>query len=534
MAVPSPELPQVTMHLLANPGDSLLLQYTLDRLLKWVCAGLQLFHVSERASPLRGYARPHLCPSAGYPALAVTLFLHEAYGEERILRVLDFLQRPPWQYHHTESGGARSSAGIHITSSAGPGNTLLRPYLLPSRDFYSLGGGMPVWGVRPVHCGGEVVRLTLHSAYDNYEDAVRFYETVLGRRAEEQKAGFCWFTLALAGLQELGGVSGGYPYPYPRGVTLQLALKQLAPGVRVQPCSSAVLQFRAGEIGQLVPLLPNPCSPISATRWQTEDLDGNKILFQVKGCVQAQQPFVSAFPLHPISLPASRVGIAPRSATVPAGPSPTARLAQLREGRPTPGQTRAEPRPEGRCAAYASRGGGGGGESVGSDSCCSTPPGSSCYSSQRSSPAPPPTHHHPPATGTSSGLPSSFSSSSLSFLLLEEEEEEEPETNVDTGCAVVPSRPGALGPSALETLAMELSRCLPDSSVPAPSARTWAPRAPASTDQRSGVTATATSPQACTGPGGNSRTAEEVTVGGASLSQCLSQNHLLQAEEFFI
>lgn len=65
------------------------------------------------------------------------------------------------------------------------------------------------------------------------------------------------------------------------GLCLQLALKQLSPGVRVEPCSSAVLQFTVEEIGQLVPLLPNPCTPISSTRWQTEDLDGNKVLFQV-------------------------------------------------------------------------------------------------------------------------------------------------------------------------------------------------------------------------------------------------------------
>lgn len=62
---------------------------------------------------------------------------------------------------------------------------------------------------------------------------------------------------------------------------MQLALKQLSPGVRARPCSSAVLQFSVREIGQLVPLLPKPCSPISSTRWQTEDLDGNKVLFQV-------------------------------------------------------------------------------------------------------------------------------------------------------------------------------------------------------------------------------------------------------------
>jgi len=126
--------------------------------------------------------------------LAITFFLHEAYGEERILKVLDFFQRPPWQYHHTESCGSRTG-GIHITSSSLPSNAPLQPYLLPSRDFYSLGAGMPVWGVRPVHCGGEILRVTLYSGYDNYEDAVRLYETVLQRQAEEQKTGFCWFTL---------------------------------------------------------------------------------------------------------------------------------------------------------------------------------------------------------------------------------------------------------------------------------------------------------------------------------------------------
>lgn len=180
-----------------------------------------------------------------------------------------------------------------------------------------------------MHCGGEILRVTLYSAYDNYEDAVRLYETVLQRQAEEQKAGFCWFTLHMGKALEclllivqycfytpqikttytfipfkfcnfvnfliiiffkrhIKNVS--YPllsppalfplHPEP-GLCLQLALKQLSPGVQVEPCSSAVLQFSVEEIGQLVPLLPNPCTPISATRWQTEDLDGNKVLVQV-------------------------------------------------------------------------------------------------------------------------------------------------------------------------------------------------------------------------------------------------------------
>ncbi|KAM4627520.1 uncharacterized protein fam124b [Polymixia lowei] len=509
----------MNMHLLANPGDSLLLQHTVDRLLRWLCPSLRIFHVSERASPFREYARSHLCPAAGYPSLAVTFFLHEAYGEERILRVLDFFQRPPWQYHHTES--CNRSGGVHITSSSSPANPLLRPYLLPSRDFYSLGAGMPVWGVRPVHCGGEILRVTLYSGYDNYEDAVRLYETVLQRQAEEQKAGFCWFTL--------------HTEP---GLCLQLALKQLAPGVRVEPCSSAVLQFKIEEIGQLVPLLPNPCTPISSSRWQTEDLDGNKVLFQVKTPSQPQRPLTCAFPLtcpsvSPRGLQVRGSGHAPtqshthslghthsQSQTHSLGHAPTQSHTHSLGHTPTqshthslqpcslttplarPGQRQVHrPRTDPGLEKLYVRGGGGGGgggggESLGSDSCCSTPPGSSCYSSQRSSPAPPSTSNH-----RDSPLRPSISRSLSHLLLEEEDEEEEPETNVDTGVPVSPrsdtavsavtrsssssadlsvtqrsERPAAVGASALESLARELTECLPGTHAPSPGASgTWGP-----------------------------------------------------------
>lgn len=135
--------------------------------------------------------------------------------------------------------------------------------------------------------------------------------------------------------------------------------------------------------------------------------------------------------------------------------------------------------------------GGGGAESYGSGSCCSTPPGSSCYSSQRSSPAPPSTSNNP-----DSPLRPSITHS-LSHLLLEEDEEES-ETNVDTGVPVSPcsdtgktiarsssvdllmtrqsERPAAIGASAVQRLAEELSECLPQTyKRPQGSSKIWAP-----------------------------------------------------------
>lgn len=53
----------MNVHLLANPGDSLLLQHTLDQLIRWLYPTLRIFHVSERASSFRTAARA--CPVAG-------------------------------------------------------------------------------------------------------------------------------------------------------------------------------------------------------------------------------------------------------------------------------------------------------------------------------------------------------------------------------------------------------------------------------------------------------------------------------------
>ncbi|XP_017519832.3 protein FAM124B [Manis javanica] len=237
----------MTVHLLANSGHGSLLQQTLDQLLDCICPEVRLFLVSERVSPLKYDDKCHSRRSR-FPGMSVLLFLHEGLGEGRLFRVLDSLRHWPWQCHPAGNLQGRPC-----------------PYMLASQEFYSLDSQMPVWGVRQAPSGTEILRVTLYCSFDNYEDAIRLYEMILQRDATLQKSNFCFFVLYAT-----------------ESFALQLSLKQLPLGMSVDPKESSVLQFKVQEIGQLVPLLPHPCIPISHTRWQTQDYDGNKILLQVQ------------------------------------------------------------------------------------------------------------------------------------------------------------------------------------------------------------------------------------------------------------
>lgn len=235
----------VSIHIIADPGESRPLQEAIDKVLAWIHPDLPLFRVSER----RACRRRKRVPKAAQPALAVVLFLQEEYGEEPILQLHRTLQRPPWRHHHTERV---------------PGKFL--PYLPCSQDFFTLAPGTPLWAIRPVHYGKEIVRFTIYCRHDNYADILKFYELILKRSPSQKKADFCIFPI-FSNLD----------------MDIQFSLKRLPCDQTPVPTDSSVLEFRVRDIGELVPLLPNPCSPISEGRWQTEDHDGNKILLQVPG-----------------------------------------------------------------------------------------------------------------------------------------------------------------------------------------------------------------------------------------------------------
>ncbi|NWY72103.1 F124B protein, partial [Erithacus rubecula] len=86
---------------------------------------------------------------------------------------------------------------------------------------------LPVWGVRRVHRGPEILRVTLYCSFENYEDAVRLYELILPKEGALQGSSQCVFVLHAAA-----------------HAAVQLCLKQLPVGVLAQPRDAAALQFK--------------------------------------------------------------------------------------------------------------------------------------------------------------------------------------------------------------------------------------------------------------------------------------------------
>ncbi|XP_061089903.1 protein FAM124A-like [Conger conger] len=254
---------RVCIHIITDPGRARPLQRAADTLLSCIHPELHLFRVSERGAwqlrpkpPVYGPPSAHQRALPAQSALAVILFLHEEYGgEEPILHLHHALRHPPWRYHHTERVRGR-----------------LLPLAPSSQDFFTLAPGTPLWAVRQVHYGKEVVRFTVYCRHQSFGDMVRMYGLLLRRPLAQRKEGFCLFVV--------------YSNP---DAEIQLSLKRLPRGQSPIPADSSVMEFRVRDVGGLVPLLPHPCTLISEVRWQTEDYDGNKILLQVRGSAQCRR-----------------------------------------------------------------------------------------------------------------------------------------------------------------------------------------------------------------------------------------------------
>ncbi|KAK3543468.1 hypothetical protein QTP70_022062, partial [Hemibagrus guttatus] len=234
----------VCIHIITDPGEAKTLQSAADRLLSLLHPQLTLFRVSERAE--RPQLKPQ-CPTDLHlslcPCLSVILFLQDYGGEESHEQQL---RRPPWRYHHTEQ-----VQGL--------------PFSPARQDFFMLAPGTPLWALRKVRYGKEIVRFTIYCRYETYSDQVRLYGLLLRRRFAQRNWHYSFCVVYSNDHMEI-----------------QLSCKRSPEGQDPTPTECTLMEIRVRNMAGLIPLLPHPCRPISDIRWQTKDYDGNKILIQVR------------------------------------------------------------------------------------------------------------------------------------------------------------------------------------------------------------------------------------------------------------
>ncbi|XP_072032906.1 protein FAM124A-like [Amphiura filiformis] len=248
---------KVTLHYVTNPGQSVRLRKLLEPLIKCFDPSFKLFNIAERSRSNGLQPDTFDISETEYPALGVVLFLLKDDDEEefddalivdnKLDRALDHLCKRPWQNHH------------HTCLSD---NFTL--YRQNRQDYYATENDIPFWAVRQVHHGKEHLRFMIYSTHARWDDMVQFYSLLVGRKAEYERDDFCYFLIHSKELMDI-----------------QLALKKVPHGCHPRALNSAFLQIKVREIGELVPLLPNACSPISPQRWQTNDPDGNVTLLLV-------------------------------------------------------------------------------------------------------------------------------------------------------------------------------------------------------------------------------------------------------------
>lgn len=219
----------------------------------WIDQDLRVFRVGEKTDDSnvnQSFCQPKRI--SRMPSLAVMLFLSEEgpLGHERIQGAKRRFEKPPWKFHHSEQVGQGK----------------INPYPYNSTDYFYTSEELPLWAIRMVHCGKEILRVVLFVSEENWDDMIQFYKLVIGFCPDTHKDDFCVFTVHSKGHYDV-----------------QFALKKLKSDTCPRNLDSVKLQFRVPDVGSLVPLFPNVCKPISDSLWETRDHDGNTITIDVTG-----------------------------------------------------------------------------------------------------------------------------------------------------------------------------------------------------------------------------------------------------------
>lgn len=219
----------------------------------WIDQDLRIFKVGEKTDDTnvnQSFNQPNRL--SRMPSVAVMLFLSEEgpLGHERIQGAKRRFEKPPWKFHHSEQ----------VCQGK------INPYPYNSPDYFYTSEELPLWAIRMVHCGKELLRIVLFTSEESWGDMIQFYQLVIGFGPDISRDDFCLFTVHSRGHYDV-----------------QFALKKLKADTCPRNLDSVKLQFRVPDVGSLVPLFPNVCKPVSDSLWETRDHDGNTITIDVTG-----------------------------------------------------------------------------------------------------------------------------------------------------------------------------------------------------------------------------------------------------------
>ncbi|KAK3578585.1 hypothetical protein CHS0354_002154 [Potamilus streckersoni] len=240
---------RITVQLLAESHEMYPLMDLYQPIINWIDRDLRLLRISERKS--YDCSQTTLLKSTYYiPSTAIMIFLHEdeVVCKNKIMNAKCQFEHLPWKYHHSE----------HVSNGS------INPYPYNSHDYFYTSEEYPLWAVRQVHYGKEHLRIVLFTSEENWDDMVQFYKLILCLDPDVNKQDFCMFT-----------IHSHIHYD------IQFSLKKIQGDTKIRPVDCVKLQFRVTGVGHLVPLFPNICKPVSNSKWETTDHDGNIIVLDV-------------------------------------------------------------------------------------------------------------------------------------------------------------------------------------------------------------------------------------------------------------
>lgn len=243
------EQQKMTIQFLTDSHEISAMDEVYQPIINWIDPDLHVLKITDKSETLDNDFTSLPDVSARIPSMAVMVFLQEEgmVGFERIQTLKRYFEKSPWKFHHSEQ----------VNRGA------INPYPYNSQDFYYTSEDLPLWAVRQVHTGKEFFRTVLFVSESNWQSMMQFYKLILSCEPDVKRDDFCLFTVSSFS-----------------NFNIQLALKRLQGDTKPRTLDSVRLQFLVSDISNIVSLLPNVCRPLSDTRWETSDNDGNVVVLE--------------------------------------------------------------------------------------------------------------------------------------------------------------------------------------------------------------------------------------------------------------